>query len=142
MASEEKRAWALGVGTLVVYGTYLAVVLGRARTTALTEVAYVGPLLATVGGGIVFAIVVQIVTSVTARDGAGGRDERDREIERFGSHVGQSFLVMGGLAGLLLALAEADHFWIANAIHLGFALSAVLESIARIVAYRRGFQPW
>ena len=41
-----------------------------------------------------------------------------------------------------MAMAEADHFWIANVIYLAFVLSAILGSIAKIVAYRRGFQPW
>ena len=42
---------------------------------------------------------------------------------------------------LLFALAELDPFWIANVIYLGL-LSAVLASVTRIVAYRRGFQTW
>ena len=39
-------------------------------------------------------------------------------------------------------MAEVGHFWIANAVYLCFVLSAVLGSVAKIVAYRRGFQPW
>lgn len=50
--------------------------------------------------------------------------------------------MIGALAALVLALAEADHFWIANVIYLAFALSAVLGSVAKIFAYRRGFQSW
>lgn len=49
---------------------------------------------------------------------------------------------MGGVAALLMAMAEWDHFWIANVIYLAFVLSAMLGSVAKIVAYRRGFQPW
>jgi hypothetical protein len=55
---------------------------------------------------------------------------------------GRSFVVVGGVAALLLAMTAADHFWIANVIYLTFVLSAVLGSVAKIVAYRRGFQPW
>ena len=32
-------------------------------------------------------------------------------------------------------------FWIANAVYLGFVLSAVVGSVAKVVAYRRGL-PW
>jgi hypothetical protein len=39
-------------------------------------------------------------------------------------------------------MAEVPHFWIANAVYLAFTLSAILGSVARIFAYRRGFQPW
>lgn len=73
---------------------------------------------------------------------AGKKDQRDREIYRFGEYIGQSFVVMGGVAALLMAMAEWDHFWIANVIYLAFVLSAMLGSVAKIVAYRRGFQPW
>ena len=41
-------------------------------------------------------------------------------------------------APLILAAAEADHFWIANTIYLAFVLSTVTGSVAKIVAYRRG----
>lgn len=70
------------------------------------------------------------------------KDQRDKEIYRFREYLGQSFVVIGGIVALLLAVAEADHFWIANIIYLTFVLSAILGSVAKIVAYRRGFQPW
>jgi hypothetical protein len=37
-----------------------------------------------------------------------------------------------------MALAEVDHFWIANALYLAFVLGAVSGAVARIWAYRRG----
>ncbi|WP_157041714.1 hypothetical protein [Nitriliruptor alkaliphilus] len=142
MAFEEKRAWAMGVVTVVAYATYLAIVLRRAGGGELTEVAYAATMLWTIGAAIVAAIVIHIGLAIASPEDADRRDQRDREIERFGAHVGHSFVVMGALAALLLALTESAPFWIANVIYLAFALSAVLESIARIVAYRRGFQPW
>lgn len=47
-----------------------------------------------------------------------------------------------GISTLLPAMAEAPHFRIADAVYPCFTLSAILGSIARIFAYRRGFQPW
>ena len=41
-----------------------------------------------------------------------------------------------------MAIADWDRFWIANVIYLGFVLSGVLSAVARIMAYRKGFQPW
>jgi hypothetical protein len=41
-----------------------------------------------------------------------------------------------------MAMVELDYFWIANVIYLAFHLSAILGAAAKIVAYRRGFQPW
>lgn len=50
--------------------------------------------------------------------------------------------MIGGVVALLMAMAEVQHFWIANVIYLTFVLSAILGSVAKVVAYRRGFQPW
>jgi hypothetical protein len=35
-------------------------------------------------------------------------------------------------------MAEADHFWIANAIYAAFVLSALVSTPLKLVAYRRG----
>ncbi|WP_406291593.1 hypothetical protein [Embleya sp. NBC_00896] len=142
MAFEEKRAWIMAVVTVGTYAAYLAIVLGRAGDTPLAEVSYVATLLWTIGAAILAAIVLEVVVAVAGPGDANKKDHRDREIGRFGEHVGQSFVVIGGVAALGMSLAEVDHFWIANAIYLAFALSAILGSVARIFAYRRGFQPW
>ncbi|MEV6876582.1 hypothetical protein [Amycolatopsis sp. NPDC051128] len=137
---EEKRAWILGIAAIVSYAVYLVVVLGRAGERPLAEVPYVAALLWTVGASIVASIVLSILAAVISKD--SGKDQRDHEIGRFGEYVGHSFVVIGAVAALLLAMARAPHFWIANAVYLAFTLSAILGSVARIFAYRRGFQPW
>jgi MFS family permease len=137
---EEKRAWILGIAAMVSYAVYLVVVLGRAGERPLAEVPYVATLLWTVGASIVASIAASILAAMISKDGE--KDQRDREIGRFGEYVGHSFVVIGAVAALLLAMAEAPHFWIANAVYLAFTLSAILGSVARIFAYRRGFQPW
>ena len=50
--------------------------------------------------------------------------------------------VIGAVAALVMAMAEVDHFWIANAVYLAFLLSALLSSTAKIAAYRKGFHTW
>ena len=94
-----------------------------------------------IGLSIVASIVGTIVVSIVWRDG-GKKDQRDREIDRIGEYTGQSFLVIGGLAGLILAMLEVDWFWIANALYLGFVLSALLGSVTKIGLYRRGLPTW
>ncbi len=81
---------------------------------------------------------IMVVVTVAAY----ARDQRDREINRFGDYIGQSFVIVGGVAALGLAMAELSYFWIANAIYLGFVLSSILGSTAKIVAYRWGFPRW
>jgi hypothetical protein len=65
-------------------------------------------------------------------------DVRDKEIRQIGDSTGSAFVVIGALGGLLLALGERDYFWVANAIYLGFVLSAILGSITKIALYRKG----
>ncbi|MEU0991676.1 hypothetical protein [Streptomyces sp. NPDC005953] len=142
MAHEEKRAWIMGGIAIIGYAVYLAIVLPRAGSEPLTEVSYAAPLLWVVGAAIGVAIALDIALGITSRCGTARVDQRDREISRFGDHVGQSFVILGAVAVLAMALAELDHFWIANTIYLAFVLSAALGSTARIVAYRRGFHPW
>ncbi|MGW7051577.1 hypothetical protein [Streptomyces sp. NPDC054887] len=142
MAFEEKRAWSMVLVTVVSYAVYLAVVLGRPADGPLTERPYVSALLWTVGAAIAASVVLHTVLAAFSPEDAGTRDQRDREIHRFGEHIGQSFVVIGGVAGLALAMAGLDQFWIANAIYLAFVLSALLGSATKIVSYRLGFHPW
>ena len=142
MSFEEKSAWIMGVVAVGSYGVYLAIVLGLAGTMPVAELPYVAPLLWTVGASIAASIALHILLGIFSPKESGKKDQRDREIYRFGEYIGQSFVVTGGVAALLLAMAEVDHFWIANVIYLTFVLSAILGSVADIVAYRRGVQPW
>jgi hypothetical protein len=142
MAFEEKRAWIMVVVTVCAYAVYLGLILGRAGDIPLAEVSYVAPLLWSIGGAIAASIVLTIAAGIAAPGGGRQKDQRDREINRVSEHIGQSFVVIGAVAALLMSLAELRHFWIANAIYLAFVLSAVLGSVAKIFAYRRGFQSW
>ncbi|MFD5098467.1 hypothetical protein [Streptomyces albidochromogenes] len=142
VALEEKRAWGMLLVAIVSYAVFLAVVLGRSGDEPLARTPYVAALLWTVGGAIVANIVLHIALAALFPEDAGTKDQRDREIHRFGEHVGQSFVVLGGVAGLVLAMAGSDPFWIANAIYLAFVLSALLGSATKIVSYRLGFHPW
>ncbi|MFF2549816.1 hypothetical protein ACFVUS_02405 [Nocardia sp. NPDC058058] len=141
MPFEEKRTWILGGAAVVSYAIYLVVVLTRARPDGLARVGYIAPLLWAVGASILVSIVATIAVSIAARDG-DRKDQRDREIDRMGSLVGNAFVVLGAVGALILTMADAERFWIANAIYLGFTLSAVVGSTAKVIAYRRGYWPW
>ncbi len=104
--------------------------------------AYVPLLIGTVVGSIVANILARIGISISNPREADKRDQRDREIKVFGERVGQAFVVIGALAALVLALFETPWFWIANAVYLAFVLSAVVGSIATLVAYRKGLPAW
>jgi hypothetical protein len=141
VAYEEKRAWIMLVVSVAAYAAYAVLVLNRSGPGPLTAVPYAATLLWITGGSVVATIVLNIAVSIASpRDSK--RDQRDREIGRFGDRIGQSFVVVGGVLAMFLAIFRLDQFWIANAVYLAFTLSAVLGSAARIVGYRRGFQTW
>ena len=139
MTLEERRSWTYLVVAVVAYGVYLVTVLGRAASAPLVDVDYVPAMLSTIGAAIVAGIVVNIVIGMFTPKGESTIDVRDRDIARVGDRVGQSFLVVGGVAALLLAIVEAPYFYIANVVYLCFVLSAVLGAVTKVVIYRRGF---
>src|SRR5262245_47930814 len=115
MSQEERTAWIMLAVAPVGYAVYLYLVLRAVGPDGLVAVDYRPALLWTVGG----AIVVSIVLNIVSRMFDGGRavkDQRDRDISRLGEYIGQSFVVIGGVAGLILAMLRLDTFWIANAI--------------------------
>ncbi|SDT26769.1 hypothetical protein [Actinoplanes derwentensis] len=131
MTHWERRAWVRLVVAVIGYAAYLIMVL--------SGLPYRGALLWTVGGAIVMSIVAEAV--INSR-GSRLNDDRDREIGRLGDHVGQSFVVIGAVAAMLMAMAGWDRFWIANAIYLGFVLSAILGGVTKVVVYRRSMPEW
>lgn len=139
MSFEEKGTWTYTVIAVVAAVIYFAFVLGQLPQTAAGDIAFQVPLLATIGATIGSSIVAHIVVGIAAPDDAGKRDQRDSDINRYGEYVGGLVLGIAAVVPLILALAEADHFWIANTIFLAFVLSTTAGSIVKIVAYRRGF---
>lgn len=142
MAYEERNTWVGLFVSVVGLAVYVTLVLGQAGDGPLTEVVWWPIMLWTIVGSVVAVIVVNIVWSVLARsgdrDGIGTADQRDRDIARMGSRVGQAFLVIAGLGVIVLCAIESDVFWIANTMYLGFVLSAFVGGIASVIAYRRG----
>ena len=139
MTLEERRSWAFLVVAVVAYGVYLATVLAGAASAPLVDVDYVPAMLWSIGSAIVAGMVLGIVLGIFTPRRDQPKDVRDRDIAQLGDRVGQSFLVVGGVAVLLLAITEAPYFYIANVVYLCFVLSAVLGSVTRVVVYRRGF---
>ncbi|MCC4249577.1 MULTISPECIES: hypothetical protein [Microbacterium] len=142
MSFEERNTWAgliASVPGIVVYAVWM---LLAARDTPVDRIDWVWPMASTILAAIVAAIALSIVWGVvqSRRDPETDHrsDVRDREIAALGDRVGQAFLVFGGLAALVLCAVQAPWFWIANAVYAGFALSAVVGSMARLALYRRG----
>src|SRR5689334_16746732 len=80
MTHDEKRAWIRLVVAVFGYATYVAIIGARVDGRPLPAVPYAGPLLWTVGGAIVAAILVEVVLAGANPRASRVTDERDREI--------------------------------------------------------------
>ena len=142
MVYEERNTWASLIASAIAMIIYVVVTLQQADGGPLADVDWVPIMLWTIGGSIVGAIVLSIVWGIVAGmgdlEGVGKSDQRDRDIARLGSRVGQGFIVAAGLGAIALCAVEADWFWIANTIFFGFALWAFVGGVVSVVAYRRG----
>jgi hypothetical protein len=142
VAHQEKRAWIMLVVSAAAYAAYAATVLSRAGGHPLPRVSYAAALLWTVGAAILASIVAETALGVVNPRASRLKDARDRQIGQLGDHIGSSFVVIGAVAAMLMAMAGWDRFWIANVIYLCFFLSAILGSVTKVIAYRKPFQQW
>ena len=138
MSYEEKGTWVYLVTSAGAYAVYLVIIVGRLASTPAAEVPYVAVLLWTAGASIVANTVGRVLVETASPSDSRRGDVRDREITRFGEYASRWFLVAGAAAALVMAMAKWDYFWIANVIYLGFVLWAVVGSVLKLVAYRRG----
>ncbi len=138
MSYEERRVWAYLVASAVAYIAYLAIVVPRLFHTPAAHVSYFLPLMATTVASVFIAMVVRSALEVARPSDSSKADARDRDIARFGEHASRWCVVGGATAGFIGAIDHWDYFWIGNVIYLGFVLWAVVGSVLRLVAYRRG----
>jgi NADH:ubiquinone oxidoreductase subunit 6 (subunit J) len=142
MAFLEKSNWVVlvvGVPTLLLYA---ALVVPQALGKPIPEVSWVQPMLVAIVAFIVANVLGNVVAAASNPSEAEKNDERDREIDHVGERVGNSLIIAGSMAALVLAMVGADHFWIANAIFLGSIAGALLSSVTKIAAYHGAFQRW
>jgi hypothetical protein len=158
MPFEEKFTWVSAVVSTGVAAVYFAIVLGQVRSVPVAEIAYQRPLLVAIGALIVLTIVGTIVTAIFTAigtavttaitgegsveesvDGIGRTDERDVDINRRGELIGYYVSSAGAVGVMALAMLRYDQFWIANALYMSFVVGAFVASVAKLVAYRRGF---
>lgn len=139
MSYEERGQWVYLAAITIAYGAYLVLMLGRAGTTPLTQIDYQPILLWTIGAAVVGSIIGRIAIEIVRPSESQTEDVRDRDIGRRGEYVAGMVLGVGMVWPFILALIEADHFWIANAMYLVFVVQAVVGAVIKLVAYRRGF---
>jgi hypothetical protein len=138
MSYEEKRTWVYLVASAGAYAVYLAIVVGRAAHAPFVDVPYIAALLWTTVASTVLSTVGRTVIDSRTPRASRRSDVRDKEIYRFGEYASRWCLAAAAASAMLMAMAKWNYFWIANVIYLGFVLWAVVGSVVKLVAYRRG----
>lgn len=138
MSYEEKGTWVLLVVSVVVYAGYVGVTLASLAGTPVADLEWVRPMLWAIGIGIVAGIVLRIAVELVRPSEAQEADVRDKDIDRFGTVMGTGPLILAALGAIGLLALDADRFWAANLLYLGFVVQSVLTCAAKLVAYRRG----
>ena len=142
MAFLEKSNWVVIVVAVPTLIVYLALVVPQVLGEPIAEVSWVQPMILAIVGFIVANVLGNVVAAASNPGEADRNDERDREIDRVGERIGNWLIAAGSIAALVLAMAMADQFWIANAIYLGGMAGAILSSTTKIAAYHGPFQRW
>ena len=136
MAFQEKSNWVVLVVAVPTLLVYAALILPQVLSTPLPEVSWVQPLVLAIAGFVVANVLGNVAAAVSNPREADLSDERDQAIDRFGERIGNWLLIAGAITGLVLAMAMADQFWIANAIFLWGLAAAIVSALAKIAAYR------
>lgn len=114
-------------------------------------IAFTRPMIIAVVIGTVLSIATTIAVSIGAAVWLGVRegedavnaefseeDERDKQFARLGDAWGGYFLSVAVIGALVLIWTGQDRFWVANALFLGAWGSAVVGTVVKLIAYRRG----
>lgn len=149
MTVDERAVWVQLVAFVLSTGGYLMVVIPRAIAGPIDQVSWAVPMLWAIGASILGTIVGSIIAAIGSAVGSAARgrdpacdlvsDARDKDIARLGSRATQTVTGLGMLGVLILAMVDADSFWIGNAVFLAGFAGAVVEVIVKIRAYRNGF---
>ena len=138
----EKSNWVVLVVAVPTLLVYLALVVPQVLGKPISEVSWVQPMLITIVGFIVANVLGNVVAAASNPGEADKKDQRDTEIDHLGERVGNWLIIAGSIAALALAMADADHFWIANSIFLGGLAASIVSSVTKIAAYHGPFQTW
>jgi len=102
------------------------------------EVAYRDLMVPVVIALVIVVAVVHVANAAISHADADLQDERDRQIGLRGERTAGYVLAAGTVAGLSLAMAGAETFWVAQALLGTLVLAELTEDVTRLTLYRRG----
>jgi len=160
MTYGERNVWSSAIAIAIAGAFYLAVIIPRAFEGPIREVSWVTPMLWAIGISIIGTIVLSILGAIgseiggaigaSVRSALTGRtveretplhteDVRDKEISAYGERVTMMGMGFAMLVALILAMLDANTFWIGTAMFVIGSMASLVGAGAKIHAYRRGF---
>jgi hypothetical protein len=138
MSFQEKSTMTMTGILVVLFGWYFTLVLGPIASSPARDTAYSGLMIAVVVLLIILAAVSHTVLAIVLRSQANAHDERDRLIGLRSAGVAGYILAVGICAGIGLAMARVDTFWIAQALIAALVTAEITEGVVQLTLYRRG----
>lgn len=138
MNYQEKSTTLMTAAMMLVYGVYFFIIWRWHGAVPLEEIAYQPLLMAAVIPLIMFAVAGHVLIALFNPREASVEDERDRQIALYGERAGGMMLGVTMFCGIVLSMLDTHHFYVANALMLGWVLAEILEGLTKIVLYRRG----
>jgi hypothetical protein len=149
MGMDERATWMQLFATAATTGVYLGVVVPRALSEPIADISWVVPMLWAIGISMVAVILGSIAAGIggamvlTMRgrdvDSELKSDRRDKEIELYARRRTYWMLVLTVVGALVLAMLDAETFWIGNFVFLAATLESITQTVVKLRAYRRGF---
>ena len=139
MSYEEKGVWVYILAVAATASVYAFIIGGKLASQSVDEVDFGSTLLWSIGISIGLNIVLRILVEIFTPSDSYKVDARDKAISRRGGYVNGMIIAIGMAGPLLLAIADFDNFWVANAIYAVFIIAAIASSVVQGVTYRRGF---
>lgn len=137
MTFPEKSAITMTAILVLVFSGYFALVLAVIAGTPERDLAYTGLLVGVAVIVTILAATSHVCLALVFRSQANAYDERDRLVGLRSERVAGYVLAVGVCAGIGLAMAQVEAFWIAQALIASFVVAEVLEGIVKVVLYRR-----
>ena len=137
MTFPEKSALTMTAILVVVFGGYFAIVLGVIADSPDRDLAYTGLMVGVAIILTILATVSHVLLALVFRSQANAYDERDRLVVLRSERIAGYVLSLGVCAGIGLAMAQVDAFWIAQVLIGALVAAEVLDGIVKLVLYRR-----
>ncbi|WP_084073712.1 hypothetical protein [Demequina sp. NBRC 110052] len=147
MTMQQRAVWASLVAFIAVGVVYATVMIPRTVGHTPDEISWVLPMAISMGAIIVTIILGAIASAIGHGIAATYRgeepefdegDERDRQIELVGNAKGMSLASFGSLGAIILAMNDADPFWIAQLLFAVGLVGGIVGAVAKLRAYSRG----